>query len=92
VVFRRSLIGSSSEPTSLPGRLSRRHPGVADGSLTSNGAIEEWHPLLGDALLASAAMDRLLHHAHVVVMDDDTYRNPPPARRARRGHGRAQGG
>jgi len=41
---------------------------------------------LGGALLASAAMDRLLHNAHVVVMDGDTYRNPPPAKKARRGN------
>jgi hypothetical protein len=31
--------------------------------------VEEWHPLFGDALLASAAMDRLLHGAHVVILD-----------------------
>lgn len=46
--------------------------------LTSNRAIEEWSPLFGDALLASAAMDRLLHHAQVVdVKEGDSYRNPP---------------
>ena len=47
--------------------------------ITSNRAIEEWPPLFGDPLLASAAMDRLLHHAHVLEMDGDTFRNPPPA-------------
>ena len=47
--------------------------------LTSNRAIEEWPPLFGDALLASAAMDRLLHHSHVLeVKDGDSYRNPGP--------------
>ncbi len=60
--------------------------------ITSNRDVEEWHPLFGDALLASAAMDRLLHNAHVVIMDGDTYRNPPPAKRARRGNGRAAAG
>ena len=59
---------------------------------TSNRDVEEWHPLFGDALLASAAMDRLLHNAHVVVMDGDTYRNPPPAKKARRGNGRPAAG
>jgi DNA replication protein DnaC len=44
--------------------------------ISSNRDVEEWHPLFGDALLASAAMDRLLHNAHVVVMDGDTYRKP----------------
>jgi len=51
--------------------------------LTSNRAVEEWPALFGDALLASAAMDRLLHHAHVIEMEGDTYRNPPPGKRAR---------
>jgi len=44
---------------------------------TSNRALEEWYPLFLDDLMASAAMDRLLHHSHVVVMEGDSYRNPP---------------
>jgi DNA replication protein DnaC len=48
--------------------------------LTSNRAVEELPALFGDALLASAAMDRLLHGAHVLVLDGDSYRNPPPDR------------
>ena len=53
------------------------------GSLivTSNRALAEWYPLFLDDLLASAAMDRLLHHAHVVVIEGHSYRNPPAARR-----------
>ena len=41
---------------------------------TSNRAATEWGALFGDALLASAAMDRLLHHASLVVMDGPSYR------------------
>ncbi len=55
--------------------------------VTSNRAVDEWYPLFGDDLLASAAMDRLLHHAHVVEMQGDSYRNPPPNKRP---HGEAQ--
>ena len=44
--------------------------------ISSNRAVEEWYPLFGDPLLASAAMDRLLHHAHVIEMTGDSYRNP----------------
>jgi DNA replication protein DnaC len=44
--------------------------------VTSNRALEEWYPLFRDELMASAAMDRLLHHAHVVVMEGRSYRNP----------------
>jgi DNA replication protein DnaC len=50
--------------------------------VTSNRALEEWYPLFRDDLMASAAMDRLLHHAHVVVMEGNSFRNPPQARRA----------
>lgn len=50
--------------------------------LTSNRALEEWHPLFGDELLASAAMDRLLHHSHVLVIEGRSFRNPPAARQA----------
>ena len=50
--------------------------------VTSNRALEEWYPLFLDDLIASAAMDRLLHHAHVVVMEGHSYRNPPGARKS----------
>lgn len=50
--------------------------------LTSNRALEEWYPLFLDDLMASAAMDRLLHHAHVVVLDGHSFRNPPGRRTA----------
>lgn len=50
--------------------------------VTSNRAIEEWYPLFLDDLMASAAMDRLLHHAQVVVMEGHSYRNPPGQDRA----------
>ena len=44
--------------------------------ITSNRAIEEWAPLFVDELLASAAMDRVMHHAHVVVMEGQSFRTP----------------
>lgn len=51
--------------------------------LTSNRDVDELGSLFGDPLLASAAMDRLLHDAHVLVFDGDSHRNPPPGRRRR---------
>jgi DNA replication protein DnaC len=51
--------------------------------ITSNRDTQEWHPLFGDPLLASAAMDRLLHHAHVIDIEGESYRNPKNARRTR---------
>ena len=62
--------------------------------VTSNRALEEWYPLFGDALLASAAMDRLLHHAHTIEITGDSYRNPPKGRRSGRvprGEGEGEG-
>ena len=47
--------------------------------ITSNRATNEWYPLFGDPLLASAAMDRLLHHSHIIEMTGDSYRNPAKA-------------
>jgi DNA replication protein DnaC len=53
--------------------------------LTSNRAADELPAVFGDPLLSSAAMDRLLHHAHIIVIEGDSYRNPPASkRRARR--------
>lgn len=39
--------------------------------ITSNRDLAEWYPLFKDELLASAAMDRLLHHSHVVTLGPD---------------------
>jgi DNA replication protein DnaC len=74
----RPLIGD--EPIDLYEVIRQRYE---HGStiFTSNRALEEWPPLFGDMLLASAALDRLLHHAHVIEMDGDTFRNPPPGKR-----------
>jgi DNA replication protein DnaC len=53
--------------------------------LTSNRAADELPAVFADPLLSSAAMDRLLHHAHIIVIEGDSYRNPPAGkRRARR--------
>lgn len=51
--------------------------------ITSNRDVAEWYSLFGEELLASAAMDRLLHHARIIVMDGSSYRNPPKKRQAK---------
>jgi DNA replication protein DnaC len=48
---------------------------------TSNRAVDEWYPMFGDELLASAAMDRLLHHATVLDITGESWRNPRPGSR-----------
>lgn len=42
--------------------------------LTSNRALEEWPEVFGDGLLASAALDRLTHHAQTLVIRGQSYR------------------
>jgi len=69
------------EPTDLYELIRVRYESGAM-VITSNRDVEEWPPLFDDALLAGAAMDRLLHHAHVVAIEGDSYRNPPKKRRA----------
>jgi len=42
--------------------------------ITSNRAFEEWAELFANDLLASAALDRLTHHAHIMVFRGQSYR------------------
>lgn len=50
--------------------------------ITSNRDAGELAELFGDPLLASAAMDRLLHDAHVLRLTGDTFRNPRTRRKS----------
>jgi len=42
--------------------------------LTSNTGFSEWGSLLGDDMLATALLDRLLHHAEVITINGRRYR------------------
>lgn len=42
--------------------------------ITSNRAIGEWGTVFGDAVVATAILDRLLHHSHVLTIRGDSYR------------------
>ena len=42
--------------------------------MTSNRSPAEWPELFGNALLASAALDRLTHHARITIITGDSYR------------------
>lgn len=67
--------------------------------LTSNRAVSEWGSVFGDPVVATAILDRLLHHSHVLTIRGESYRlrekrragllapgtvaSPPPAAVAR---------
>ena len=41
--------------------------------LTSNKGFGEWGELPGDSVIASAVLDRLLHHSHVLNIRGESY-------------------
>jgi len=75
----RALTGN--EPLDLYEIIRQRYE-RASTIITSNRAVEEWAPLFMDPLLASAAIDRLRHHAHIIEITGNSYRNPPPDKTA----------
>ena len=42
--------------------------------VTSNLPFSRWGETLGDDVVAAATIDRLIHHAHVIGLDGDSYR------------------
>jgi DNA replication protein DnaC len=71
---------TGDEPLDLYEIIRQRYERTAT-IVTSNRAVDELGALFGDPLLASAALDRLLHDAHVLVLEGDSFRNPPTDRR-----------
>ena len=42
--------------------------------VTSNRSVAEWGTVFGDPVVATAILDRLLHHSHVITIRGDSYR------------------
>ena len=77
--------------------MSRRYE-RASTVLTSNKSFEDWGEFFGDDVMASALIDRLVHHCHIVNIRGNSYRmrqhadlqrllhstEPSPSRRGRR--------
>lgn len=42
--------------------------------ITSNRPPQDWVPLFPDPVMANSALDRLVHHAHHLIMEGDSYR------------------
>jgi DNA replication protein DnaC len=57
----------------LFGVIAKRYEQVST-IITSNLAFKNWDQIFGNATTASAVLDRLLHHADVLVISGDSYR------------------
>jgi len=42
--------------------------------LTSNKSYGEWGSIFGDPIIATAILDRLLHHSHTLMIQGESYR------------------
>ena len=42
--------------------------------VTSNKSFESWAEMMGDSIMTTALLDRLLHHARVFTLDGESYR------------------
>jgi DNA replication protein DnaC len=42
--------------------------------LTTNKAFQEWGDIFGDEIIASAVLDRVLHHCHIFAINGPSYR------------------
>lgn len=42
--------------------------------ITTNKAFSKWGELFGDATIANAILDRLLHHSHIINITGKSYR------------------
>jgi IstB-like ATP binding protein len=43
-------------------------------AVTSNRGFEQWGEILGDAMVAAALIDRLVHHATMITLKGKSYR------------------
>ena len=53
--------------------------------VTSNESFESWTDVFPDALIASAVLDRLVHHAHLIPIVGESYRMKNVKARRRKG-------
>jgi DNA replication protein DnaC len=42
--------------------------------ITSNRSVSEWGEVFGDTVVATAILDRLLHHSHIITIRGESYR------------------
>src|SRR5512144_193895 len=59
--------------------------------ITSNRSVGDWGTVFGDPVVATAILDRLLHHSHVVTIRGDSYRLREKLRPDQRSYGATDG-
>ena len=64
----------SREDASLFFRLLSRRYEKASIIITSNKSFADWGEIFGDQVMATAILDRLLHHSTVISIKGDSYR------------------
>ena len=42
--------------------------------ITSNKSFDSWAEMMGDSVLTTALLDRLLHHARIFSLEEEPYR------------------
>ena len=53
--------------------------GLRSTIVTSQLPVAQWHEVLGDATIADAILDRIVHNAHRIELRGDSLRRPQPA-------------
>jgi DNA replication protein DnaC len=67
--------------------ISKRYENVST-IITSNKQLDEWGNILFDPVLASAILDRFVHHCNFIIIDGDSYRMKERERLAPKRRGR----
>jgi DNA replication protein DnaC len=67
-----STLARAHNQTAPESRLSQY--GKSKLLITSNRPVMEWGEVFGDQVVATAILDRLLHHSHVLTVRGDSYR------------------
>ena len=64
----------SKETSSLFFRLISKRYEKASTIVTSNKEFQEWGQIFGDDVIATAILDRLLHHSHPFLINGPSWR------------------
>ena len=67
-------LGAGSHAAHLFFQLISRRYERGSVLITSNRPVMEWGEVFGDKVVATAILDRLLHHSHVLTVRGDSYR------------------